>query len=520
MRSEQIRNCMSKGFLLSPTVLEGNIELEDNLLERLDEHGLLVIHKDLIEFFSDEDVDNFNWNEMEKARALFEKKKNIHLYTNFLSYLNNPIQDLGIRSASPGRIKIFKKYKEFTKKREVQDFVDFFNIRYRSIESVLRNRRELQDVTSINKVKRANRNQGVSVIGMVYDKRKTKNNHIMLSLEDPTGIIKVLVNKKNRKLYEIADDIVMDEVIGITGTTGRDIIFSDKILFPDIHSFKQLKRAPEESYALFLSDLHIGSKHFLEKEFEKFIGWIKGEEGNEKHKQLAKKIDYIFILGDLVDGVGVYPGQEEDLVIDDIYNQYEVCANYLKQIPSNIKIIAIPGNHDAVRLAEPQNPIYKDLAEPLYNIPNLEILYNPCFVNILSTDDFPGFNLLLYHGYSLTHYADEVNSIRRSGGVDRPDLIMKFLLQKRHLAPSHCSNLYIPHPEIDQFVIKAIPDFFVTGHLHKSSASNYKNITMISGSCWQAKTDFMEKMGIHPEPARVPIVNLKTRAVKILRFDR
>ncbi len=42
---------------------------------------------------------------------------------------------------------------------------------------------------------------------------------------------------------------------------------------------------------------------------------------------------------------------------------------------------------------------------------------------------------------------------------------------------------------------------------------------MISGSCWQAKTDFQEKLGHEPEPGRVPIVNLKTRAVKILDFE-
>jgi len=41
---------------------------------------------------------------------------------------------------------------------------------------------------------------------------------------------------------------------------------------------------------------------------------------------------------------------------------------------------------------------------------------------------------------------------------------------------------------------------------------------MISGSCWQAKTSFQEKLGHEPEPARVPLVNLKTREIKILKF--
>jgi DNA polymerase II small subunit len=126
----------------------------------------------------------------------------------------------------------------------------------------------------------------------------------------------------------------------------------------------------------------------------------------------------------------------------------------------------------------------------------------------------------MYHGYSLVHYADVVESIRRKGGVDRADLIMKFLLQRRHLAPTHKSNLYLPNSARDNMVIDKIPDFFLTGHLHKSVIANYRNITMICGSCWQSKTSFMEKIGLHPEPAKVPIVNLKTRDIKLLRFGK
>jgi DNA polymerase II small subunit len=86
------------------------------------------------------------------------------------------------------------------------------------------------------------------------------------------------------------------------------------------------------------------------------------------------------------------------------------------------------------------------------------------------------------------------------------------------LAPTHTSTLYIPDVDRDPLVIESIPDFFVTGHIHKSSVSSYKNITIICGSCWQSKTPFQEKVGHHPEPCRVPIVNLQTREAKIMRF--
>jgi len=122
-------------------------------------------------------------------------------------------------------------------------------------------------------------------------------------------------------------------------------------------------------------------------------------------------------------------------------------------------------------------------------------------------------------GYRVISAETAEEGIRR-GSTDRPDLIMKFLLKRRHLAPSHLSTLYIPDAQKDPNVIDKVPDFFLSGHIHKSSTSNYRNITLICGSCWQAKTLFQEKVGHNPEPSRVPIVNLKTRDVKILKFGQ
>ena len=173
-----------------------------------------------------------------------------------------------------------------------------------------------------------------------------------------------------------------------------------------------------------------------------------------------------------------------------------------------------------MRIAEPQPPLYKDFAKPIYQLPNATLVSNPALVNIHSSKDFPGFDVLLYHGYSFDYFISEVESIRNNGGYDRADLMMKFLLQRRHLAPTHTSTLYIPETTKDPLAIEKIPDIFATGHIHKSVASHYKHITLICGSCWQAKTAFQEKVGHNPEPSRIPIVNLKTREVKILKFGK
>ncbi len=531
---QEVLSYLDKGFLLSPDFvsdIDETTQFPEEIFESnlKNNKGLLILNKDLQEIMSQKSIEIFNWREFEKSLANYEKQKNIRTYNSFIEYLKK--QDIPLTKTEPLRVteeqskednelKVVFSYREESKKRTVQDFIGLFNIRYKSIEGLLKNRRELQGISSINRIKSKSDREEVSLIGMVMDKQITKNKNIILSLEDLSGTINILVSKNKPEVYSLVKDIILDETIGVTGVCGKNIVFANNILLPDIPSNRELKKSATENYFVVLSDLHVGSTNFLAEEFDRFLQWINGEIGNEKQRELASKIGFLFILGDLVDGVGVYPEQNTELVIKDIFKQYEVCAEYLRRIPSNIKIIIIPGNHDAMRLAEPQPELYKDLAAPIWALPNVTLLSNPSYVNILSSKDFPGFDFLLYHGYSFTYYADVIESIRSKGGVDKGDLIMKFLLQRRHLAPTHKSTQYLPNTNNDALVIDKVPDFFLTGHLHKSVVANYKNITLICGSCWQSKTTFMEKLGIHPEPAKVPVVNLHTREVKVLRFGK
>jgi len=72
----------------------------------------------------------------------------------------------------------------------------------------------------------------------------------------------------------------------------------------------------------------------------------------------------------------------------------------------------------------------------------------------------------------------------------------------------------------DPLVIDKIPDFFVTGHIHRTTAKNSNNVTLLNCSCWIGQTQYQEKVGLKPQPARLPIVNLKTREIKILKFGK
>lgn len=410
-------------------------------------------------------------------------------------------------------LSVVSSYDDFEVKRSVECFVNYYKYRLKFLSKLLMNRSELSNVVSISKIRGQ---EEVSLIGLVSDIQK--RNNLIITLEDTTGTVKVVVGKNTEDLVNIYNNIVLDEVIGVNGTYRNGVVFAKSIFEPGVPNNLSVKKSPEDVNVAFISDLHVGSKLFLEKEFMKFIRWINGKYGTKANKELAFKTKYLLVAGDLVDGVGIYPGQEDELSIKDIYEQYNTVSYYLSQIRNDIKIILIPGNHDAVRLAEPQPGFDKMFAKSLYELENVTILSNPCVINIHKTKDFEGFNILLYHGYSFDYYINNVSSIRLNGGYDRADLMMKFLLKKRHLSPTHGATLFVPDPSKDGLLIDVVPDIFVTGHIHRTAVSSYNNITLISGSCWQSKTSFQEKLGHHPEPARVPVMNLKTRRINVLRF--
>jgi DNA polymerase II small subunit len=416
-------------------------------------------------------------------------------------------------------IRVVWEYDDRPKKRSVQDFVDYFNARYRALERLLHSRQELQNLTSIGRLRGKRDREAVSVIGIVADKRLTKNEHILLTLEDTTGTIQVIISKSKQDLYSYCKDIVFDEVIGVSGMLGEGVVFASAVVVPDV-PINEMKKSQDEGCAAVLSCIHVGSARFEREKFERFIDWVNGEYGSPEERGIAKRLRYLFVCGDVVDGVGIYPQQEKELSITDIREQYSECARLLGRIRKDLSILIGPGNHDVGRISEPQPKLSRDYAKPLWELPNVTMVCNPCMVNIHSSSDFAGFDVLMYHGYSFDDYGEIVPSIKNSGAhiSDRAPLIMRFLLQRRHLAPQHTTTMYIPDPRMDPLVIERVPDLFFAGHIHKAGTLNYRGITLVSASCFQSKTDFQEKVGHDPEPGVVPVVNLQTREVVFMRF--
>ncbi len=505
----------------------------------------VVVHKDFFTLLTRNKPLDLNWMEFEKSRAVFEKGKNPHIYQTFLSYIEIPksftsstplitihtsaplaVEQVVVQAPKPildfpASVQILTTISHDGKKREVKDFVAHYKHRYEFMKGLLQQRMELQDVVSISRALKRDPMQEVSVIGMVYDRDYTANGNLIYTLEDATGSLKILINKNNQKLFEQGEKICPDEIIGIKGKIKNKMIFSDQVLFPDVpQPTGALKYTQEEVYAAFISDIHFGSKKFLQEEFMRFISWLNGEIGTEKQRDLALKVRYLFVIGDVVAGVGVYPGQEKDLTLLDIKEQYKFGASLFGRFRKDLQIIMCPGNHDSVRAAEPQPPLEKEYAEPLCQLPNLHLVSNPCFVNIHHSKEFEGFNILMYHGGSFHYYIDNVPALRINRARDNPGQVLRLLLQKRHLAPAHHASVYLPTTDVDNLIIHKVPDILVSGDMHRSDISDYNGVKVINCSCWESKTDFQEKTGNNPDFCKVPLYSLKTREVTMLDFSK
>lgn len=398
------------------------------------------------------------------------------------------------------------------KKFGLGDFLDYYRGRFVSLKTILQDNPSLENLISINKL--SNLRQNVSLIGIVSEKKMTKNRNLIIEIEDLTGKTRVLINGSKKELLEKAEEIALDSVIGFKCSGNREILFVNDIIFPDAMLLGR-KRSPVEEYALFIGDIHIGSKNFLKENFLKFVDYLNGKLPNTPE---VKKIKYLLILGDLVTGVGNYPDQERDLLIDDLEEQFNLAAELLSKIRKDIKIIICPGNHEGVRLMEPQPLFNEKYAWRLYNLENVVLTENPVNLSIGARSGFSGFNVLVYHGFSYPFYANSVPRLMKLKAMNCPDQIMIYLLKHRHLAPTNGSAQYFPSGN-DVHLIKDIPDIFASGHTHKCAVTYYNNILVVSCASWESLTPYQLKFGNKPDFCKVPMFNLKTGAIKILDFE-
>jgi DNA polymerase II small subunit len=525
---EILKFCLERGFLLDNEILSLFNETDDVesiklIIEKIkDSTNQRIITKNLFNQNKEKVFQIFSTLPKENQQQL-EKLKiklglSIEISKEFLQSRDEKEQNIFIEEKKKTNteingVKVLSSFpNNHAKKLEVEDFTKYFRNRLNEMKKILQGNSSLRNLVSINKI--SGSRQGISIIGIVSDKSVTKNKNILLEVEDLTGKIRVLINSNNPQLYERAEEICLDSVLGFSGVGNREILFANDVVFPD-SILQERKKSPIEEFALFLGDLHFGSRLFLENGFSKFVDYVNGKVPNTPE---VEKIKYLFLVGDIIAGVGVYPSQEKDLTLKDIEEQFLEVSQILGKIRKDIKIILSPGNHDGVRLMEPQPLLNERYAWSIYNLKNVILTGNPAYVNIGAKNNFSGFDVLTYHGFSFPYYANTVPKFMTEKTLNFPDRIMSYLLKNRHLAPSHASVQYYPSEE-DNLMIRKVPDIFVSAHTHKSAVSYYNNILLISTSSWEGKTSNQERMGNEPDFCKVPMFNLKTRAIKILDFE-
>lgn len=392
--------------------------------------------------------------------------------------------------------------KEISKdEKDVPEFLQYYNDRYDKMKKLLMRRKELQAATTLNRLERRNEGEEATAIGFVKNKYSTNSGKWIVELEDKTGTYKALVDERD------GERIVPDEAIGVIGSMGGDIIYANSVVRPDLPIPDGVETTSQDVEAAYISDLHLGSKDTRHDKFMEFADWLKSED--------AKNVGYVVIGGDIVEGVGSYPGQKDDLEVTDIYKQYELFEDWVEKVPEHIQIITGPGNHDITRLAEPQPRLPEKALPEIKDYNNFHLVQNPQMVRLHAIRS-KGIKNLVYHGYSFDDHVDQIQDLREKA-YEEPHHVMIDLLKRRHLAPTYGSTQLSPEGE-DHLAITEKPDVFVSGHFHSHSNESYKGVNVINSSSFQEQTDFQKRMGHEPDPGKVTLVNYKTRNTRVKKF--
>ncbi len=404
--------------------------------------------------------------------------------------------------------------KDITGKRTsegtTQDFVSLFRERYQTIRKILTSqRREISQFIPISRIRKTM--VDVQLIGIVKNVKTTHNGHRLIEIEDDTGSATLIALKSNTEIMQLANEVMLDEVIGVVGkiSKNKDLIIVQNIIYPDIKMHQDRKRIESPLCVAFLSDVHMGSKMFMDAEWNAFLRWINGDLGNSRQRDVASKLKYLVLPGDLVDGIGIYPNQEKELSISNIYDQYLALAKQFEYIPDHITILLQPGNHDAVRPAEPQPAFEKEIRD-LFSGKEFIFIGNPSYFSL------HGVNILSYHGQSLLDYSTNIQCLN----YNEPTEVMKLMLKKRHLAPTYGGYTPLAPEHEDYMLINQVPDIFVTGHVHTSSIDNYRGVILINASSWQSQTSYQKMMNFVPDSAKLPLVDLKTGSATAMDFSK
>ncbi|HZA07264.1 MAG TPA: metallophosphoesterase, partial [Nitrososphaeraceae archaeon] len=260
----------------------------------------------------------------------------------------------------------------------VEGYTALFRSRFEKSLRILALRPDSKRITKISSIKqkvndsRKNKSNDIkdslngkpsSIVAGLLMSKHSKKNGLEITIDDHTGTLSALAlnEELKRQVSMLAlDQMVMLEVENII-KGGQGFIIKN-LASPDIPDHIPNK-SKSESYAILISDLHVGSKYFLEAEFVRFLNWL-----SSTNDEIVRKIRFVCIGGDLIDGIGIFPNQDRELLEMDTGKQMTHAIDLLTKIPKHIKVFLIPGNHDPGRRALPQPSIPRKESDKLYTL--------------------------------------------------------------------------------------------------------------------------------------------------------
>ena len=166
-----------------------------------------------------------------------------------------------------------------------EDIQSCFNDRLKQIRRLILDKNLPNRPIAINEAVRqrkqlTGRDNSFTIIGLVKESDTTKNGNLRFTIEDATSEVRCMLMQRDEEEpnQEIVHAGLMnDDVIGVTGTFSQsgDLVYVDDIHFPPLNQHKKRTAGSDRAVsAAFISDLHLGSKTFLEPQWEKMIKWL------------------------------------------------------------------------------------------------------------------------------------------------------------------------------------------------------------------------------------------------------
>ncbi len=510
--SKKIRELYAEGYQLTPEAFEylNNLPDIDGVIDKI------LISKTDKAILSVEDIDELLGEYLVKEDAIAEqplpKKEEVEITEQEILQIEEKKETLEekvkpdvetetklrkVKVSSDLEIIFSPEVNKF--EASSQSFRNYFESRFQSIYQLFAKRRDITNkVSTKDLIPNRNRDK-ISVIAMVTKIHKTRKGTVILDLEDQTGMITGIIHSSKQDLITKSEFILEDSILCFTGNWWKDVLSIDGILWPDIPYHKS-NFADDDVYALFISDIHVGSKNFAEDLFTRVIKFVNGKLESDGYNEIGKKIKYLLVGGDVVDGVGIYPGQIEDLEQTSIHLQYKTAANFFEKIRDDVEIVIIPGNHDAARAAEPQTPIQRNFAPDLYDLDNVHLLGSPCYLKAHNVE------IMMHHGNSILDINAAIPAISHETSI--PAMVR--MLENRHIVPIYGKRTPIAPESEDRLFISRIPDIFQTGHTHIAGDETYKGVTLINSGTFQYQTSYQKSMNINPTTGQTYFVNLKS----------